>query len=193
MKNISMALCLLSIGFCLGCCPDKETPGLPPVTSEGKNTFACKINGEVFVADGSGTATPNRGIYAVLEVNFDSSGNDFPLDSCSLIILARSSTRRLFLYINPYLLKEGKKHLLNSITEEYPAVVRPKNYGRVYTYGHNYITSTVDTGSLLVTKWDQKKFIISGTFQFKAKNLAKKSETIEVTEGRFDLDYSKTR
>jgi len=193
MKNISMALCLLSIGFCLGCCPDKETPGLPPVTSQGKNTFACKINGEVFVADGSGTDTPNRGIYGVLEANFDSNGNDFPLDSCSLIILAKSSTKRLFLYVNPYLLRQGKRHFLNSTTEEYPAIVSPENYGLVYSSCHNYITNSVDTGSVLITKWDQKKFIISGTFQFKAKSYTDKTKIVEVTEGRFDLDYSKTR
>ncbi len=192
MKNLNYFLLICILGFCLGCCPDKESPGLPPVTSEGKNTFACKINGEVFVADGSGTDTPNRGIYAVLESNFDNVGNDLPLDSCSLIILAKNSSRRLFLYINPYLLVDGRRHYLNSRTEEYPAVVRPLNYGRIYSSGNNYITNSVDTGSVFITKWDQRKFIISGTFQFRAKNYLDKTDLVEVTEGRFDLDYSKT-
>jgi hypothetical protein len=190
MKNISMALCLLSIGFCPGCCPDKETPGLPPVTSEGKNTFACKINGEVFVADGSGTDTPNRGIYGIIDANFDSVGNILPLDSSNLWVVASSGSQVVSLYLNPYL--AIGKHLLVSNTYTYPIDNSPENYGYVLKDGKSYTTTTIDTGSVCLTRWDKKKFIISGTFQFKAKNLAKKSETIEVTEGRFDLDYSKT-
>ena len=190
MNYQSIICSIIAIGCCLGCCPDKETPGLPPVTSEGKNTFACKINGEVFVADGSGTDTPNRGIYAVLEANFDMSGRVLSIDSSDLIISANNGSRRVYLYVNHYLFTN--RHYLNSTTEEYPAIINPENYGRVYSSGHNYITNSVDTGSVLITKWDQKKFIISGTFQFKAKSYTDKTDIVEVTEGRFDLDYSKT-
>ena len=186
-----MALCLLSIGFCLGCCPDKETPGLPPVTSQGKNTFACKINGEVFVADGSGTDTPNRGIYAVLESNGDSLGNILPLDSCDLIINASRGSEFVSIFLNPYL--NVGKHDLRFTTYEYPIENSPANYGAVEIRSKHYITNSTDTGSVSIIRWDKNLKIIAGTFQFKAKNLSDKSDIMEVTEGRFDLDYSKTR
>ena len=190
MNYRSTIYSIIAIGYCLGCCPDKENPGLPPVTSEGKNTFACKINGEIFVADGSGTDTPNRGIYAVLEANFDMSGRVLPIDSSDLIISATNGSRRVFLYVNHYLFKH--RHYLNNTTEEYPAIVNPKNYGRVYSSGHNYITSSVDTGSVFISRWDIEKRIIAGTFQFRAKSYTSKTDIVQVTEGRFDLDYSKT-
>jgi hypothetical protein len=190
MNYRSTIYSIIAIGYCLGCCPDKETPGLPPVTSEGKNTFACKINGEVFVADGSGTDTPNRGIYAVLESNGDTIGNILPLDSCDLIISASKGSNYVFIFLNPYL--SVGKHDLRFNTYEYPIENSPENYGGVDLNAKHYITTSVDTGSVHIIRWDKKLKIIAGTFQYKAKNLAKRSETIEVTEGRFDLDYSKT-
>ena len=190
MNYLPRIISLMAIVYCLGCCPDKESPGLPPITSEGKNTFACKINGEVFVADGSGTDTPNRGIYAIIDANFDSLGKILPLDSSNLWIVAKRGSEIISLYINPYL--AAGRHQFNSNTYTYPIDNSPENYGDVSKGGNGYITTSFDTGSVYITRWDQKKFIISGTFQFRAKNLSNKSETVEVTEGRFDLDYSKT-
>lgn len=174
----------------LACCPDREGPGLPPITSEGKNTFGCRINGEVYVADGSGTDQPNKGIYAVLESKGDSLGHVLPIDSCSLIISTKKSTNTIFLFVNPYL-KIGS-HALNLNTYEYPIVVHPFNYSKVVYSGKTYQTSSVDTGYVYISKWDQKKFIISGKFEFKARNINNRKDTINVTDGRFDLDYSKT-
>ena len=190
MKNLNYFLLVCNLGFCLGCCPDRESPGLPPITSEGKNTFACKINGEVFVADGSGTDTPNRGIYAVLESNGDTLGNILPLDSCDLIIRASNGSQSVFIYVNHYLYES--RHYLNRTTLEYPAIVNPENYGRIFRSGHNFITNSVDTGSVYISRWDKKNRIIAGTFQFHAKNYIDKTDIVEVAEGRFDLDYSKT-
>jgi len=155
---------------------------------EGKNTFGCKINGEVFVADGSGSQNPTKGIYAVIESNGDSLGNIMPLDSCSLIMSLKNKKNSFFVYINRHLLKDP--HLFNSNTYEYPVVVNPKNYVKVIYDGNKYITTVRDTGSLKITKWDQKKFIISGTFQFQGSTT--KDKKIVVTDGRFDFDYSKT-
>jgi len=180
----------MAIVYCLGCCPDKESPGLPPITSEGKNTFACKINGEVFVADGSGTNTPNAGIYAIMETDFDTLGSFLPQDSSDFWLVAENGKQIVSFFINSPL--SVGKHNFSANTYIYPIVVRPKNYGEVSRSGKNFITTSVDTGSLFITRCDRTRFIISGTFQFKAKNLSSKAETVEVTEGRFDLDYSKT-
>jgi len=190
MNYQSIICSIIAIGCCLGCCPDKETPGLPPVTSEGKNTFACKINGEVFVADGSGTDRPNRGIYAVIETDFDTLGNFLPQDSSGFWLVANNGKQIITLFINSPL--SFGKHKFSSNTYTYPTVVSPKNYGEVSRSGKIFITTSVDTGSVFLTRWDRNKFVISGTFQFRAKNLSNKSEIMEVTEGRFDLDYSKT-
>jgi len=42
---------LLSLAFVVACCKEKTpTPGLPPLTNEGKNTFGCLVNGEIWIA-----------------------------------------------------------------------------------------------------------------------------------------------
>jgi hypothetical protein len=49
MKKILVALIL---SFCLASCEntdDGTTSSLPNLTTEGKNTFGCKIDGQIFI------------------------------------------------------------------------------------------------------------------------------------------------
>lgn len=62
-----------------------------------------------------------------------------------------------------------------------------------YTYYHdysldNYKTNTL-TGKLTITKLDQTKQIISGTFYYNA--VSSKGDTVHVTDGRFDMQYTR--
>ena len=51
MRNI---LVFASFLFLACSCEQDSLKQLPPVTEEGKNTFGCLIDGEVFVASGGG-------------------------------------------------------------------------------------------------------------------------------------------
>ena len=52
---------------------------------------------------------------------------------------------------------------------------------------NRYYTNAINSGELNITKLDESKKIISGTFWFDAVN--KTGEKVEVREGRFDLKY----
>lgn len=51
--------------------------------------------------------------------------------------------------------------------------------------GHDYDHTT--SGTLTITKFDQTNFIISGTFNFSTQT--NECENINITNGRFDLQY----
>ena len=54
MNNLS----LLCAGFCIILCPlfysacNEDEDELPPITMEGRNTFGCLVNGELFLPNG---------------------------------------------------------------------------------------------------------------------------------------------
>ena len=52
----------------------------------------------------------------------------------------------------------------------------------------NYNTDSLNTGAITITKFDTINHIVSGTFYFKAK-LEDGTETVNVTDGRFDISY----
>jgi len=52
-----------------------------------------------------------------------------------------------------------------------------------------YSTSTNYEGKLIVSHFDQTKWIISGTFEFEAYSNDCQA-TVKVTDGRFDLNYA---
>ena len=57
------------------------------------------------------------------------------------------------------------------------------------TGGKRYL-SNVNSGTLTITRYDQANRIISGTFELTAFNKDNPNETIEITEGRFDINWS---
>ena len=47
MRHLFMLSTALLLTAC-ACTKNSKSPQLPPITQEGKNTFGCKINGEIF-------------------------------------------------------------------------------------------------------------------------------------------------
>ena len=52
-----------------------------------------------------------------------------------------------------------------------------------------YWTDSIITGQLTITHFDQQKQIVSGTFYFDAVE-ATSGDTVHVTDGRFDMNYT---
>ncbi len=65
-------------------------------------------------------------------------------------------------------------------------------FGR-YTIGggitYSGTSRTEFPGTLTITRFDPANFIISGTFSFTAKEIYT-GQTVEITEGRFDMQYT---
>jgi hypothetical protein len=60
----------------------------------------------------------------------------------------------------------------------------------IYIMDHEwYITSSDLSGFLIITKLDISKKIISGTFEFEAKEAGNSNKKVKITKGRFDLSY----
>jgi len=176
MKN-TLFFSLLSL-FIFAC--KKEVTELPPATQTGANTFGLKLNGEMWVPRGFAGLPDNDKLVARLLGNV-------------LIITAQnfeSSPTETEFEIRLFGVTGTGTYSLNTNTN-YPG--GPTSYGyhvkRRLTPLDEWITSATQTGSVNITRFDTTAQIVSGTFQFNAQNTTNPSQTIAVTEGRFDVRY----
>ena len=140
-------------------------PSLPPITMEGKNTFGCLINGKVWIPTGDHYSPP-------VSADFTSG---------KIISFNAFST-------TPSILFGIKKPNVGIFS------LRDTSIAKVFYYEkkvQNTISCTYEPyhvfdGSLIITKFDMKKSILSGTFQFSTYNPSC-GDTIKVTQGRFDI------
>jgi hypothetical protein len=187
MKNHTLLLLLLPL-FALQCkkdkdkdaCPDGdkacELAKLPPLTTEGKGTFGCLVNGKAWLP-GSTTLNPKlRSIYADEESSYYLGGNYNPEDDVGTYI--------------EFNISDFKLSVQSYSLEQY---VRDTSSEGIYTFCWNndgcsrksFFTNENQTGFLNVSYVDSAQQIISGTFNFNA--LASNGETVCVTDGRFDM------
>jgi hypothetical protein len=178
---IFLALILLSLTACK---KDKHINGtgtpppqqqqLPPITTEGKNTFGCLVNGNVwlpevtpyqmFVYPLTSSYNPNIGLDVKATKNIDNQ----IYEGTSLQIINLDDTGVFILDSN---LPIG-------------------SYGVYYdlSKGCNYTTDSIQIGTVEILKLDTSNKIIAGTFEMKLwKNGC---DTINITEGRFDVKYA---
>ena len=159
-----------------------EEAQLPSATTTGAMTFGCKINGKVFVPrDGSG----RPGLY------------------CQYVNLGTGTGGGWYLnipatdwHVNPPMgMKIGADSLLISEGSRYEFKLDNNNQTKKGEFsamfadaGYGYLKTNDDNGSILITKFDQARNIISGTFYFTATNLGTGLK-VNITEGRFDIRY----
>jgi hypothetical protein len=174
-----LALILLSLTACK---KDKHIDGtgtpppqqqqLPPITTEGKNTFGCLVNGEVWLPE----ITPYQMFH-------------YPLTSSYENTLFRVTAKKYF----------SNEDILQIITLYIDNVNNEGNYPLnssilpVGAYGDYinfciYTTDSTQIGIVEILKLDTSNKIIAGTFEMK---LWKEGcDTINITEGRFDVKFA---
>lgn len=148
---------------------------LPEATQKGANTAGCKVDGKVWVVSrnyipkigGGGTYVEKNGGYEIVRLN----------------------VRKVFdegsqLYIKIYTdsVKINKKYIFienDSMAFSNRAMYIPEFFGEGYlaTKGH-----------MIITHLDRDKKVVSGTFEFEAKN--REGRIIKITQGRFDKRYN---
>lgn len=180
MGLIRKYLCgVLSFMLIAASCEKESTNTLPPETQEGKNTFGCFVNNELWV----------NGNPTFYEPAYKANLKDGKLTIYSLSG-KKQSEKNIGITISG--LTEANKYLLNNKNNwaDY------ENYVSRCYYSTDSITNT---GEVEITKLDKTKKIISGIFQFKAKKswypYSNTSGTdcdsfVNITQGRFDLIYS---
>lgn len=174
MKKILTAI--LSVVLLASC--TKEVTELPPETQTGANTFGAKINGEFWIPQTFGSIPVNDILEARLigdwltinARNFSKSPTETEFEIRILGVTGPGT----------YLLNEDAVHPSND--ESYAFYVKRK-----FTPENEWMTSSVNTGSVTITKLDVANKIVSGTFHFDMMNIFNTPEPIAVTEGRFDI------
>ncbi len=143
---------------------------LPPITMEGKGTFACLINGEVWKWKGRNpwNGFPNLdtsyGPTNILRIQADRIDNN--IDQTFIIHEIISDT--------------GKYILVFDTTSIY----RDWNHAKEDCIAYN--VDTKQENYIRIIKLDTASKIISGTFEFTVFN---NCDTLHITEGRFDDFY----
>jgi hypothetical protein len=183
MKTIKILLTITIIVTLFAfsqCKKNKTEPQLPPETTTGAMTFGCKVNGEVWVPyyKCGGTSNPCGEIF---------------------VDIARTSQNQLPVEIS---IGPGLKYENNS--QSFFTISSPTNNG-IFTIG-NKIDSIgfkyVKPGSIeyveipgmdsnnkfIITKLDAVNKIISGSFT--ATLYKSLTDSVKITEGRFDLKFA---
>jgi len=166
MKNIIPAIFIaLLLSTALSSCK-KEDHVLPAITMEGKNTFGCYVNGELWLPKGRGDGS--------LPIFVDMTVNNFLAiyadNRNSGITIAIKDTTGIKVN-HPYSLTDGLNFIASYLIIKKEISCQTKN-------------PDVISGEVTLSKLQNQ--IISGTFEFTTYN-PDCGDTIKVTEGRFDI------
>ncbi len=179
MKKIFPLLLLLWVSFTPSCFkvdmkPDE--PKMPPLTTEGRNTFGCYINGEPWVAEvpfGAGFSgirkiearlNPLTGYFGISAKKTNSNRS---IDQNMVVAIANI---------------EGE-----NVYQSYPIKL---NWDE--NYNCDYIFFQLDTNfihDIDIVKFDTISKIASGTFAYTLIN-QECNDTLKVTDGRFDVRFA---
>lgn len=176
MKSTFRLLVLLFLLTGTSC--DKEeklTPEeqLPPATQTGEGTFACLVNGELFIDTGGGYFNCFYQ-YVDGEYYFNISGENFDKEMSGINLGTINKA-----------IKEDENYNLKEETEGnatasifFSSLLESVN------------TSSSNPGNLYISKLDFEKRIVSGTFEFDIVH-PETGEIIEVRKGRFDTLFTR--
>jgi hypothetical protein len=158
--------------------PSKPVDQLPPATQTGAQTIGCLVNGVPFTDSGV-----MNNFYQLIDGEYYMVINWFRNTS--------QGYKSGQIAINRIQIEEGQTYILNksSYTDgDYTGVgatfvsTLPEIYGQ-------FETNTIYTGQIHFTRFDTENFIMSGTFEFQAKEI-QSGKTINITDGRFDLNFT---
>jgi hypothetical protein len=161
------------------CCTMPEPDILPPVTQEGKNTFGCRVNGEVWTPWFQCTVRTGNCKELGFGVSHADTAAQLPLDFT--LSVRRSLVDTVFSAFDMYTggaKIKGTGNVMDSVVLLYFS--GSDEYYR-FPPGNT-------SGVFNLTKIDTVNRIIAGTFSFTLYNT--RGDSVVVTEGRFDLIYN---
>ena len=181
MKNLILKFaCLIALISCDNDDnkPKTELEKLPPATQTGAQTIGCLVNGKAFFDNSS-----FNNFYQFIDgeyylvINWDSDNSSGYKDGQ----LAISKTN----------IQEGQTYILNksSYTDGDYTGAGATFVSTLSEFYGQYETNSNYTGQIHFTRFDTVNFIMSGTFEFQAKDILSE-KTISVTNGRFDLNFT---
>lgn len=169
----------------------KFTPTLPPITQTGANTFGCYIDGKLLTPrDGTGNIYgPKKGMrYSVAPD--DTSYNEIYIDD-------RKSEKGGLLRIHIADLKQNgegtfpinESNCQNGLDANMSININCRVFDNTEQI-YKWYCSIENAGTLTISRYNLNKRIISGTFSCTMQNKENPNEQIEITDGRFDINWS---
>jgi hypothetical protein len=173
---ITLILVLIVLTSIINCTKTEEIDKLPPITTEGKNTFGCLVNGKAWIPETNGGLF-NEKLYARYEnggLNIQAKlrvNNDEIYQSLSV----SANFTNLGKYQIPPPPFDGKFYFN----------LKNKPMGTIECTSYKCIPEDTEIEILYL---DTSKRIISGTFSYK--NLTNRcGDIVNITDGRFDVRY----
>ena len=153
---------------------EKYPDGLPPETAEGKNTFGCLVNNEIFTDSN-----------AIIQWGIPNLWATYIRNTNSIEISARRRKNEKTEYVwftitNPIEMLPAKIDSAGYSKGCYPDCPCPSFIGK-------------NTGSVILTRFDTVNKIVSGRFSFDGicSDINRSpigDSAVHITEGRFDID-----
>ncbi len=166
---------------------------LPPITTEGNNTFGCYVDGELLVPYPRKAIKDNFGGFYYsgkwgIEYHgtFDMFATMYGIQERERKVVNIRLDRRIF-DVGEYLLYSDSLRNGNTLITQYNNAslrVYDESGSRVF---ESWRVPNPNSGRLNILRLDTLNRIMAGTFYFDAVN--KEGDTIKVTDGRFDLKY----
>jgi hypothetical protein len=194
-------LLFLSIFLLASSCHEKEepfTPPLPPITMTGLNTFGCYIEGQLL--------TPRHKVGDLFidtnrALRYMNSGQPPNNAFNEIIVYDNKSENKGSMSIHiPSIHEagEGIYSILESNCEWGSFEANPtinvicglwEENSQGETINSRVYCSIDNSGKLIIKRYNYNQKIVSGTFSFKAINQDDSTDTIEITQGRFDINW----
>lgn len=169
IQTFLLAAIIVCIPLLEACVENEE---LPPITTEGKETFGCMVNGNLWLPDGDFGKSPTFAEYSW-------PGKDTVAISVYADNSAEAGSFGILVYDSPALIV-GK-----------PYDLRAPNCHARFSLAQNSKLCFYDSilsGNITLLKLDTKQHIVAGTFEFEA--YSECQGTVTVTDGRFDITYT---
>jgi hypothetical protein len=171
--------------LCLAACNKEKNYSLPPETQIGAGTFGCKVNGKVWVPNGSNSYSGQNVVSYYQYIYPSPSGFVFNITATKY---NQKPIESISLGTDSMQIQQGMKLPLRTGYHNSGTGI-----GRLMQIGYSgttqYLTNGTATGEVQFTRFDIPNRIASGTFWFDAYDSTSK-ETIHVTEGRFDVKFT---
>jgi hypothetical protein len=185
---------LTLFSLCLFSCDRKDADPnvLPEATQTGANTAGCIINGKVLIPKNGSQAIGGPPLYGL---NLNAGNNFYPDkdDYWQLEIANKKDPNSMgvILWIKTMKYGNGDYIVGQSNGEWYD--YGPNNNQIIAGIKENGVNKTYyssdNSGIIVITKSDYYGGIYSGTFSATLYNKDNPSETIKITDGRFDINY----
>ncbi|RAK63196.1 hypothetical protein [Hymenobacter edaphi] len=175
-------------------CKKDPLKTLPKATQEGKNTMGCLVDGKAWTPQGSsgcltgcGAVEPIFARWRRLRTNGLGGGFTLSFDR-----IKKDETQSYLSFFAPRLV-QASTVALDQAADPFLNGSNPA-YGRYIHYSSlpypDYRTGPDASGTLILTRFDTVACIAAGTFSFTGRHAAS-GQTVQVTEGRFDVRFAK--